>query len=106
MDIRSDGPTLVLRGDFDVRFTGEVRAALYDHLAAYPATDIVVDLSEVRSTDLTALRVLAAATRQARRHQQRIVLRGCCPPVLRLLHLSHLIRVVQVERGVPQVVPV
>ena len=32
MDIISDGPTLVLHGDFDVRSTWEVRAAIYERL--------------------------------------------------------------------------
>ena len=32
MDITTDGPVLALHGDFDVRSTWEVRAAIYDHL--------------------------------------------------------------------------
>ena len=33
MEIVSDGPTLVLSGDFDVRSTMEVRNALHERLA-------------------------------------------------------------------------
>ena len=58
MDIVTDGPTLVLRGDFDVRGAWEVRAAIYDHLERHDE-DVVVDLSGVVCVDLTALRVLA-----------------------------------------------
>jgi len=102
VDIASDGATLVLSGAFDVRSTGEVRKAIYDHLAAGD-DDVVVDLTDVHSVDLTALKVLAVATRQASRLGRHLILRGCGPAVRRLLHLSHLIRVVRVEREVAPV---
>ncbi len=97
MDIMSDGPTLVLSGDFDVRSTWEVRQAIYEHLEGHDE-DVVVDLSGVDAVDLTALKVLAVATRQASRAGHHLTLRGCGPAVRRMLHLSHLIRVVEVER--------
>ena len=97
MDIVVDGPALVLAGDFDVRSTMEVRAALYEHLDR-TGDDVVVDLSGVRTVDHTALKVLAVATRYADRAGRHLVLRGCCPAVLRMLHLSRLIRVVELER--------
>ena len=97
MDITTDGPTLVLSGDFDARSTMEVRSALYDQLAAHE--HVVADLTEVSAVDLTALRVLAMASREAAREGQRLTLRGCGPAVIRMLHLSHLIRVVDVERS-------
>ncbi|HWI44417.1 MAG TPA: STAS domain-containing protein [Nocardioides sp.] len=101
VDIRSDGQVLVLGGDLDVRSTFELRAALYDHLDAQGEDllgPVVVDVTEVSSVDATALKVLAAASRQASVHGVRMVLRGACPAVLRMLHLTHLIRVVEVER--------
>ena len=88
---------LVLSGAFDVRSTGEVRKAIYDHLDARDE-DVVVDLTDVDSVDVTALKVLAVATRQAARLGRHLILRGCGPAVRRLLHLSRLIRVVEVER--------
>ena len=97
MDITTDGPTLVLSGDLDGRSTTRVRAALYDHLAEHP--HVVADLSGVDSVDLTALRVLAMASRAAARARgstSRSAAAG--PAVRRMLHLSHLIRVVDVER--------
>lgn len=99
MDILTDGPTLVLSGDFDVRSTMEVRTAIYEHLEGYDE-DVVVDLTEVDSVDLTALKVLAYATREATRAGHHLVLRGCGPAVRRLLHMSRLIRVVELEREV------
>ncbi|CAA9396274.1 STAS domain-containing protein [uncultured Nocardioides sp.] len=101
MEIISDGPTLVLGGEFDVRSTWEVRAALYEHLHEHleeHGEDVVIDMSKVTTVDVTALRVLAVATRQAVRQGHRLTLRGCGPHVRRMLHLSRLIRVVEVER--------
>jgi anti-anti-sigma factor len=97
MEIFTDGPTLHLSGDFDVRSTMEVRNAIYDHLGGHDA-DLVVDLTDVTTIDMTALRVLAFATRQATRSGHHLTLRGCGPAVRRMLHLSRLIRVVEVER--------
>jgi anti-anti-sigma factor len=96
MDISTDGPRLVLTGDFDVRSTWEVRTALYDHLAAH-TDDVVLDLSEVATIDVTALRLLAVATRYAQAHGHHLTLRGCCPAVRRLMLVSRLYRMVEVE---------
>ncbi|KRF15371.1 anti-anti-sigma factor [Nocardioides sp. Soil797] len=97
MDIVRDGSTLVLAGQFDVRSTMEVRAAIYDHIES-TADDVVVDLTGVTTVDLTALKVLAVATRSTEREGRHLRLRGCGPAVRRLLHLSHLFRLVDVER--------
>ena len=97
MDIVTDGPTLVLSGAFDVRSTWEVRNALHEHIDAR-GEDVVVDLTDVESVDVTALKVLAFATRRAAILGRHLTLRGCGPAVRRLLHLSRLIRVVEVER--------
>jgi anti-anti-sigma factor len=97
MDIVTDGPTLVLSGDFDVRSTWEVRNALYEQLHTHD--HVVVDLTEVEAIDVTALKVLAFATRQAVREGHHLTLRGCGPAVRRMLHISRLIRVVEIERA-------
>jgi len=76
----------------------EVRTAIYDHLEGHDE-DVVVDLTGVDVVDLTALKVLAVATRQASRSGHHLTLRGCGPAVRRMLHLSRLIRVVEVERA-------
>lgn len=97
MRITTDGATLRLEGDLDVRSTTEVRAAVYDQLARHD--HVVVDLSGVSGADVTALRVLAVASRAADLRGGHLTLRGCGPAVRRLLHLSHLIRVVDVDRA-------
>jgi anti-anti-sigma factor len=99
MEILTDGPILILSGDFDVRSTWEVRNAIYEHLNGHDE-DVVVDLTDVSTIDMTALKVLAVATRQAGRSGRHLSLRGCGPAVLRMLHLSGLIRAVAVERAV------
>jgi anti-anti-sigma factor len=99
----TDDAVLMLSGELDVRSTSEVRNAIYDHLDAFDG-DIVIDVSQVTSVDLTALKVVAAASRRANRAGQHIVVRGACPAFLRMLHLSHLIRFIELERepvGVP-----
>lgn len=97
MDIRTYDATIVLSGDFDARSTARVRSAIYDALDEHDA-DVVVDLTDVDGVDVTALRVLAVATRRAVHDGHHLTLRGCNAAVRRLLHRSHLIRLVEVER--------
>jgi anti-anti-sigma factor len=97
MEVVSRGHVLVLSGDFDVRSTLEVRTAIYAHLRGHDQ-DVVLDLTGVATVDLTALRVLAVATRQATRGGHHLTLRGCRPAVRRMLHLSRMMRFVEVER--------
>lgn len=96
MEIYTSGGVLHLVGDFDVRSTGAVRDALHRELGG--SGDVVVDLSGVESVDVTALRVLAVATHRASRRGDHLRLRGCGPAVRRMLHISRLIRAVEVER--------
>ncbi len=84
-----DGSTVVLSGTLDVRCTAVLRGLVYDALAEGHAT-VVVDLSGVESIDMTTAKLLAVASRSARRQGRQIVLRGCPSGVRRLLHLSHL----------------
>ncbi len=97
LEIVTDGPTLVLSGDFDVRSTWEVRNALRDRLIG-AEQDVVVDLTQVTALDVTAARVLAYASREAARSGHHVTLRGCGPAVRRMLHLTRMMRFVEVER--------
>ena len=98
MEIVTDGPTLVLSGDFDVRSTWEVRNAIYERLHGQEH-DVVVDLTDVTALDQTAARVLAFASREALRSGHHVTLRGCGPAVRRMLHISRMMRFVEVERA-------
>ena len=97
MEIVSDGPTLLLSGDFDVRSTMEVRTAIQALLAA--TEDVVLDLSGVETIDSTAARVLAYATLEAGRSGHHLRVRGCGPAVRRMLHLTRLARFIEVDRA-------
>ena len=97
MDIVTDGPTVVLSGDFNGRSTFEVRSALHRQLST-PEHEIVVDLTDVESVDVPALRVLAFASHEAARTGHHVTLRGCGPAVRRMLHLTRLMRFVELEQ--------
>lgn len=88
---------LELGGSLDARSTPEIRSALHDLLSA-PGRVVVVDLRAVTSADIVALRVIAAASRLAALRGGRIVLRAAPAPVRRLLAVSRLARMVEVER--------
>jgi len=97
MDIISDGHTLVLQGDFDVRSTWEVRAAIYERLNFYD-DDVVLDMTDVATIDATALRLLAVATRHAWLTGHHLTVRNPGPAVRRMAHLTRLAHAIEVER--------
>ena len=97
MDIISDGQTLELHGDFDVRSTGEVRNAIYACLDA-DDSDVVIDLTHVSTIDATALRLLAVATRHAWLSGHHLTVRNPGPAVRRMVHLTRLAHAIEVER--------
>ena len=97
MDIVWDGHTLVLHGAFDVRSTWEVRNAIYERLEGLD-DDVVVDMSDVSTIDLTALRLLAVATRHAWLTGHHLTVRNPGPAVRRMAHLARLAHAIEVER--------
>ena len=96
MDITTDGPKVVLSGEFDVRSTARVRGAIYELLSC--EQHVVVDMSEVDALDMVALRVLLVATRQAWLEGRHLTLRNCSPCVLRMIHLARVGHAVEIER--------
>jgi anti-anti-sigma factor len=96
MDITTEGSTLRIGGQLDVRCITELRNAIYDHLDAHPG-HVVLDLSEVEAADLTVLKMLAVASRMANRAGHRVTVRDCPDGVRRLLHLAHLRGLMTVE---------
>ncbi|MCW2738402.1 STAS domain-containing protein [Nocardioides sp.] len=99
MDIISDGHTLVLHGDFDVRSTGEVRNAIYERLSTSSSyDDVVIDMTHVSTIDATALRLLAVATRHAWLTGHHLTVRNPGPAVRRMAHLTRLAHAIEVER--------
>jgi anti-anti-sigma factor len=98
MQVSTRGATVKLVGRFDVRSTAMVREALYKHIDS-GSEDLVVDVSGLESIDATALKVLAAATRVMEREGRHLILRGCTPGLRRVIALTRLRRLVQIERG-------
>jgi anti-anti-sigma factor len=96
MQHATHGNTLVLGGALDVRCTADLRTALYG-LLGETTGDLSVDIEHVDSIDMTTLKLLAVANRVAGRDGRRVVLCGVSPAVRRLLHLSHLRWMIQVE---------
>jgi anti-anti-sigma factor len=87
--------TLVLAGRFDGRSTALVRDLLYARIEE--GGDVVVDLAAVDLLDVTALRLLGAAGALLEREGRALVLRGCAPAVRRLLAVSRMRSLLQVE---------
>jgi anti-anti-sigma factor len=97
MEIIHDGHTLVLHGDFDVRSTWEVRTAIYERLNSYD-DDVVIDMTDVATIDVTALRLLAVATRHAWLTGHHLTVRNPGPAIRRMAHLARLAHAIEVER--------
>lgn len=86
-----------LAGSLDARTTPDLRAKLYGLIDA-PGRLVVLDLALVTSADVVALRVIAGVSRLASLHGDRVVLRAVPAPVRRLLTVSRLARLVEIER--------
>lgn len=83
-----DAVVLAVSGDLDPHTAPELERRLADCLAD-PATEVVVDLSEVPFVDSSGLRVLLTAL-QALGDARRLVLRDPQPAVRRVVDLAGL----------------
>src|SRR3954468_7173806 len=101
MDIVSDivagGHVILLHGEFDVRSTWEVRNPIYECIDVHDG-DVVLDMTDVSTIDVTALRLLAVATRHAWLAGRHLTVRNPGPAVRRMAHLARLAHAIEVER--------
>jgi anti-anti-sigma factor len=94
---RTSAPVLVeVQGELDLACVARVRETLHLALAERPAR-IVVDLSRCGFVDASALAMLVDVHRRLARIGGVLTLRGCSPRVLRLLSLTGLRRVFDLE---------
>jgi anti-anti-sigma factor len=96
MEATTDGATLVLSGRLDGRSTAGVRGLLHDLISRYD--DVVVDLTDVESIDVTGLTMLAATSKLMERHGRHLVLRGCRPALRRVIAFTKVRHVLELER--------
>jgi anti-anti-sigma factor len=93
------GPAVVtveVVGDLDLGSVARIRETLHDALTVRPER-LVVDLSRCGFVDASALAMLLDVHRRAWRSGGVLCLRGCSPRVLRLLSLTGLRRVFELE---------
>ena len=83
-------------GDLDLAAVPRMRDQLDTVLAGRPAR-LVVDLSQCAFVDASALAMLLEVHRRACRYGGLLTLRGCSPRVLRLLSLTGLRRVFDLQ---------
>jgi anti-anti-sigma factor len=99
MDVANDGPAIALAGHLDGRSSAQVRDALYEHIDRHCEDDVVVDLTDVESIDVTGLRMLAVAALRVERAGRHVVLRGCSPALRRVFAFSGWRRLFFLERN-------
>jgi anti-anti-sigma factor len=95
------GPRVVVvevQGDLDAARVPRVRALLEDAVSVRPQ-QLVVDLANCSFLDASGLTVLLDVHRRLGRVGSVLTLRGCSPRVMKLLSLTGLRRVFDVEGG-------
>jgi anti-anti-sigma factor len=93
------GPAVVVvavEGELDISTVARVQETLHDALSVHPGR-LVLDLSACPFVDACALTMLLDVHRRAWRSGGVLTLRGCSPRVLRLLSLTGLRRVFDLE---------
>jgi anti-sigma B factor antagonist len=87
----------------DATTSGDVRYALQVALDSVSGSDLTVDASAVVSLDVAGLGVLVAAHRRARQCGVRLVICDPQPRVLRILAVTRLHRVLNLDRVAAEV---
>jgi anti-anti-sigma factor len=94
-------PVVEVMGEVDVRSAPNLRSRLDAASRRYRGQVVVVDLSGVTFIDSTGLGVLVGALRSMRSTGGGLCLSGCAPGVARVLSITGLDHVFDVERDGP-----
>ncbi len=90
-----------LGAHLDVRNVATVRSRL-ERMLDQADGDVTVDLAGVEMIDAAGLGMLTAAHLRAERSGQRLVLRNCPKEIRRVLAVTHLNRILHIDRGTVQ----
>jgi anti-sigma B factor antagonist len=96
-EVRDGVATVALTGDIDLVTTGEIEHAVADVLTCHPLDEVVLDLADVVFMDSTGLRMLWSIRQMAQQASARLVLRTPSDAVMRLLRLTGMHRIFQIE---------
>lgn len=96
MEVTTNGEALVLVGRLDGRSTAVVREILYSQMSRFD--DVVVDLTDVESIDVTGLTMLAAASKLMEREGRHLTLRGCSASLRRVIAYTRVRSVLELEK--------
>ena len=96
-----DVVTLWIRGELSLSTAGQLRAALMAYMD--DARDLVLDLHDVPFVDSSALGVMVGAQKRLRASGRSIVLRDPTAAVTRVLGMTGLTRIFQIEGLAPSV---
>ncbi|MEJ7707391.1 MAG: STAS domain-containing protein [Nocardioidaceae bacterium] len=94
-----DGAHVITVEDhLDVRNVGDVRAKI-NVLLDRATGDVTLDCTDVELIDAAGLGMLTAAHLRAERSGHRLILRNCSKEIRRVLAVTHLNRVLHIDRG-------
>jgi anti-anti-sigma factor len=99
VETASGSEAIALSGRLDGRCSAQVREVLHDHIDRHPDEDVILDVTEVESIDVTAMRTLAVAALRVERAGRKVVLRGCSPALRRVLAFGGWRRWFRLERA-------
>ena len=90
-------PTITLVGDIDPATAPQLEASIDEALEDPAVTRIVLDLRSVEFIDSSGLRVFVAARESLRARSGELVLRSPSPTTERLLDITGLTEIVEIE---------
>ena len=95
--VEEGAAVVALDGDIDLANTADIEHGVERVLEANPVSTLVLDLADVDFMDSTGLRMLWDIRQKAQDVSAKLILRTPSDPVLRLLRLTGMHRIFQIE---------